>query len=131
MDKKTWYAGLKKPSWAPPAKVFMPVWTVLYVIIAWSYAFAFYGVVARIFPAAVSVPFILNLLFNFAFVSIEFRIKNGIWALVDVLLTLGTLIWALIAISPVWLPIALVNIPYLLWLIFASALQIAIVTKNR
>jgi tryptophan-rich sensory protein len=114
MNEHIWYEGLKKPSWAPPAKIFMPVWIFLYVIIAWSFAFAFYGII-----------------FNFAFTPIEFRLKNIVLALIDVLLTLGTLIWAMIAIFPFWAPIAVLNIPYLLWLIFASALQIAVVIKNR
>jgi tryptophan-rich sensory protein len=131
MNEHIWYEGLKKPSWAPPAKIFMPVWIFLYVIIAWSFAFAFYGIAAGIFPLVVGIPFILNLIFNFAFTPIEFRLKNIVLALIDVLLTLGTLIWAMIAIFPFWAPIAVLNIPYLLWLIFASALQIAVVIKNR
>jgi tryptophan-rich sensory protein len=65
------------------------------------------------------------------FIPIQFRLKNNVVALIDVLLTLGTLIWALVVVAPLWFPIALVNIPYLLWLTFASALQIAIVVKNR
>jgi tryptophan-rich sensory protein len=109
----------------------MPVWIVLYVIIAWSFAFTFYGVAARIFPLAVSVPFILNLVFNFAFTPIEFRLKSSKLALIDVLLALGTLVWAMLAIAQFWPSIAVVNIPYLVWLAFAAVLQIAIVVKNR
>jgi tryptophan-rich sensory protein len=131
MDEYEWYRELKKPSWAPSPAVFMPIWVALYVIIAWSFAFAFYGVVTRIFPLVVGVPFALNLIFNFAFTPIEFRLRNSAVALVDAFLTLGTLIWALAAISPFWLPIVLVNLPYLLWLTFATILQIAIVVKNR
>jgi benzodiazapine receptor len=32
----TWYPGLRKPSWTPPAQVFGPVWTVLYAQMAYS-----------------------------------------------------------------------------------------------
>lgn len=131
MDESMRYESLRKPSWAPPAKVFMPVWIFLYVIIAWSFAFALYGVAIQLFPLVVGIPFVLNLIFNFAFTAFEFRPKNGVMALISVLLSLGTLIWAFIAIYPFWMPIAWVNIPYLLWLVFASALQIAIVAKNR
>ncbi len=131
MNESAWYKGLKKPSWAPPAKIFAPVWTVLYVIITWSFAFAFYGIAVGLFPLIVGLPFTLNLIFNFAFMPIEFRFKNNVVALVDVLLTLGTLIWALVEIFPFWAPIAIINVPYLVWLVFASSLQIAIVAKNR
>jgi len=131
MNEHIWYESLKKPSWAPSARIFMPVWIFLYVIIAWSFAFVFYGIAMRIFPWVVGIPFILNLIFNFAFAPIEFKLKNSALALIDVLLTLGTLIWALIAILPFWPLIAALNIPYLLWVIFASALQVVIVVKNR
>jgi translocator protein len=29
-----WYAGLAKPSWTPPAWIFGPVWSVLYLSMA-------------------------------------------------------------------------------------------------
>lgn len=32
----TWYPGLRKPSWTPPAQAFGPVWTVLYAQMAYS-----------------------------------------------------------------------------------------------
>jgi tryptophan-rich sensory protein len=131
MNQSTWYRDLKKPSWAPSAKIFAPVWTALYVIIAWSFGLTFYCVAKGYFPLVVGLPFVLNLIFNFAFTPIEFRLRNNIAALVDVLCTLGTLIWAMVVIFPLWAPVVFVNIPYLLWLMFASALQIAVTAKNR
>ncbi len=124
------YNALRKPFWAPPAWVFMPVWVVLYVIIAWSFAFVFYGVVTKIFPLLVGLPFLLNLVFNFSFTSVAFRLKNQTLALIDGLFVLGTLVWGLLAVLPIWPPIVWVNIPYLLWLVFAVVLQIAVTAMN-
>jgi tryptophan-rich sensory protein len=48
----------------------------------------------------VALPFILNLIFNILFTPIQFGLKNNLLATVDILLVLGTLIWALVAIYP-------------------------------
>ena len=40
--------------------------------------------------------FILNLLFNAAYTSIQFGLKNNVLASVDLLLVLVTLLWALV-----------------------------------
>ena len=79
----------------------------------------------------VAVPFVLNLIFNFSFTYFQFGLKNNLLASIDILLVLGTLIWALLAIYPYIRWIALTNIPYLLWVSFATVLQITITFLNR
>jgi len=130
MNEKRQYGGFKKPSWAPPARVFGPVWTALYAVIAWSFGIVFYGILRGVFPWVLGIPFALNLAFNFAFVPIEFKLKNRALALADILFTLGTLVWAMATIFPLFPWVAIVNIPYLAWLIFATALQVAVVDRN-
>ena len=78
-----------------------------------------------------ALPFLLNLVFNFAYTPIQFRLRNLRLATVDILLTLATLVWALLAIYPFIHWVAIVNIPYLLWVIFASVLQVEITLMNR
>lgn len=79
----------------------------------------------------VALPFILNLLFNFAFTPIQFGLKNNLLAALDILLVLGTLIWAMIAIYPHARYLSYVQIPYLLWVCFATVLQLNITFLNR
>jgi len=131
MDENTQYGGFRKPAWAPPAWLFAPVWTLLYAIIAWSFGVVFYSTFTGILLWTVSIPFVLNLIFNFAFIPIEFVLKKRAWALVDIFLTVGTLIWAMLMVWPFWPWVALVNIPYLLWLMFATVLQATVVAMNR
>lgn len=126
-----WYAQLIKPFFAPPASVFAPVWTVLYLVIAVSFGYVLLQTLKRRFPLSVLLPFILNLVFNLAYTPIQFGLKNNALASVDILLVLGTLAWALAAVWRRARWVALVNIPYLLWVAFATVLQLSITWLNR
>lgn len=82
-------------------------------------------------PYLVALPFALNLLFNFIFTPIQFGLKNNLLAAADILLVLITLIWAMVAIYPHTRWIAYIQIPYLLWVSFATVLQLTITYLNR
>ncbi|MDO8424052.1 MAG: TspO/MBR family protein [bacterium] len=130
MNTYNWYQTLIKPEWAPPAAVFGPVWSVLYVIIALSFGTVFYQIAKGKLPRRLAWPFALNLAFNFAFTPIQFGLQNKLLAALDVLLVLGTLIWALKVIYPRLKWVALANLPYLLWAAFATVLQLTITWLN-
>jgi tryptophan-rich sensory protein len=80
------------------------------------------------------VPFALNLVFNFAFTPLQFGLQNNLLAAIDILLVLGTLVWALYAVwhaVPELHWVVYVNLPYLLWVSFATVLQITITIMNK
>lgn len=129
-ESNTWYQLLIKPSWAPPSWVFGPVWTILYAIIFFTYGTVFYKVYTKQIPYVVAIPFVLNLIFNFSFTYFQFVLKNNILASIDILLVLGTLVWALVSIYPYIRFVTLLNIPYVLWVCFATVLQLTITYIN-
>lgn len=131
MKTYEWYQTLTKPFFAPPAWVFGPVWSVLYLIIAGSFGYVGYLFFTKRIPFAVLLPFILNIIFNLIFTPIQFGLRNLPLATIDILLVLLTLIWALYAIFPFARSVAYVNIPYVLWGTFATVLQITITWQNR
>lgn len=131
MNTYTWYRKLRKPSWAPPSWLFGPVWTVLYIIIAISFGSVFLMTAQKQIALPVVIPFILNLVCNFAFTPIQFGLKNNLIAAVDILCVLGTLIWAMVAIYPYASWITYIQIPYLLWGSFATVLQLTVTYLNR
>lgn len=131
MDTYLWYQKLIKPSWAPPSFLFGPVWTVLYILITFSFGKVFIMAFQKQIPTTVVVPFVLNIIFNIAFTPIQFGLKNNLLASVDILLVLVTLIWAMIAIFPHVRWISYIQIPYLLWVSFASILQLTITFLNK
>lgn len=126
-----WYGQLAKPFFAPPSWVFGPVWGVLYLIIGISFGYVLVQCLRRKIPFAVLLPFLLNLVFNAAYSPIQFGLRNNVLASVDILLILGTLVWALAAIRARVKWVALVNIPYLLWVMFATVLQLSITWLNH
>ncbi len=134
MNTPNWYSQLIKPTWAPPSYLFGPVWSVLYTIIFISFGTVFYKTFTGKLSLIVALPFILNLIFNFSFTYFQFGLKNNLLAAIDILLVLVTLIWALVVLWRVsvdlrW--VVYVNIPYLLWVSFATALQLTITYLNR
>jgi len=126
----SWYQKLKKPTWAPPSWLFGPVWTVLYILIIISFGSVMLKAWQGQLLFVIVFPFILNLIFNVAFTPIQFGLKNNYLAVIDILLILVTLIWAIVAIYPFANWIAYIQIPYLLWVSFATILQLTVTYLN-
>ena len=131
MNAYNWYSQLIKPFWSPPSWLFGPVWTFLYILIAISFGKVFLMLLQKRIPFIIALPFILNLIFNFLFTPLQFGLKSNLLAAVDILLVLGTLIWAMIAIYPHIRWVTYIQIPYLLWVSFATVLQLTITYLNR
>ena len=126
------YDEFIKPYWAPSPEVFGPVWSVLYLLIFISFGYVFYRFMRKKLDGDVALPFALNIIFNLFFTPILFGIGNLWLATLDILLVLGTLIWA---VAVAWRQkkmrwVVYMNIPYLLWVIFATMLQLTILFLN-
>ena len=130
MPTYNWYQQLIKPSWSPPAYLFGPVWTFLYILIAISFGSVFKLFFQKQISFIVLLPFILNIIFNLAFTPVQFGLQNNLLAAIDILLVLATLIWAIIVIYPFSKWVSFIQIPYLLWVSFATILQLTITMLN-
>ncbi|OGF50878.1 MAG: TspO protein [Candidatus Firestonebacteria bacterium RIFOXYA2_FULL_40_8] len=130
METFEWYSKLLKPAWAPPSWIFGPVWSVLYIMILISFGMVFVKSWRKELSFLIALPFILNLLFNFAFTPLQFGLRSNLLAAVDILLVLVTLIWSMVSIFPHYSWITYIQIPYLLWVSFATVLQLTITGLN-
>ena len=127
----TWYPTLKKASWNPPNWVFGPVWSLLYVMIALAGWIAFIQSKnqsqknrAMLFYSA---GLLLNLLWSFFF----FFLKSPFLAFIDIsalLLLIGITIVLFYRISKFS---AYLLIPYFLWTLYASSLNLSTWVLNR
>ncbi len=125
---QSWFKNLKKPSWNPPSWLFGPVWSILYLMMGYaSY---------RIFTATKSLyscPMILywlQLLLNFAWTPIFFALHDTILAAFIIVILWKTLIFTIYNFMKYDKIASYLLIPYLLWITFASTLNIYIAVKN-
>jgi translocator protein len=124
------YATLLKPSWAPPSWLFGPVWSFLYLLIVISFGSVFVMAFQKTIPWSVALPFVLNIVFNILFTPLQFGLRSLPLASIDIILVLATLIWAIVAIAPYARWIAWMQVPYLVWVGFATVLQLTITFMN-
>jgi tryptophan-rich sensory protein len=121
-----WYASLNKPSWNPPAWLFGPVWTALYLMMAtaawlvwkrsgWGKAMAFYGI---------------QLVFNAAWTPIFFGAHQPGWALVDIIAMWVAIAVTMIAFFRVSKAAGWLMVPYFAWVSFAMVLNFTLWRMN-
>jgi benzodiazapine receptor len=125
-----WYPALRKPSWNPPAWIFGPVWTVLYLMMAIA-AWLIWR--KQGFDGAVGALglFALQLALNALWSPLFFGLRNPLAGLVDIIPLWAAILATLVCfweISP--LAGALLT-PYWLWVSFATALNFMIWRMNR
>jgi len=127
VDAASFYAQLGKPSWAPPAWVFGPVWSALYVLMgvsAWLVCRSpgSKGVALGLFGAQLGA----NALWSWLF----FAWHRGALAAVEVLALLGLIV---ATVAAFWRSSRLASallVPYALWVSFASVLTWTIWRSN-
>ena len=124
-----WYERLAKPSWRPPNRLFAPVWTVLYFIMAvsgwlvWRKA----GFVGAALPLAL---YFVQLILNAAWSPIFFGLHRPDLGFFDILMLWLSIAATIILFYPIYAIAALLLVPYLAWVSFAAALNFAIWRLN-
>ena len=124
-----WYRFLKKPSFAPPNWLFAPAWSLLYLLMAiaafliWQQRGAFVVKTALIFYL---IQLILNALWSIIFFGWR---KPGL-AFFEIIFLWIFILLTLIKFYQVNKTAGLLLLPYLLWVTFASVLNLSIWLLN-
>lgn len=125
-----WYASLKKPFFAPPSWIFGPVWTVLYIMIGIAFFRSLKLWRQDQFHLQFIAIFIINLIANLAFSPIQFGLQSNLLALLDILIVLASLAYLVIKSHNQDNLVFYLLLPYLLWVAFATILQISVTILN-
>ena len=125
-----WYATLNRPSFNPPNWIFGPVWTTLYILMGISFFLIWKQEASKVRNRAILI-FLLQLLLNFAWSFIFFYFNMIGLALVEIVLLWISIVLMLVVFYKIKPIASYINIPYLLWVTFATVLNASYYILNR
>jgi tryptophan-rich sensory protein len=126
---ESWYKGLNKPVFTPPNWLFAPAWTILFILMGISLYFVYISDISndrKLFLIFFFIQLFLNFFWNVLF----FGLHNPLLGLIEILIlivTVGITIYFAFRVNNVS---GYFLIPYILWLLFATALNIGILVLN-
>ena len=121
------YNSLEKPSLAPPAIVFPIVWTIIYILMGISYGrLKVKELTNEKIDFIYYTQLVINALWSIFFFVFKWRLFSFFW----ILLLIVFVIWMIIEFYKKDKIAGLLQIPYLLWILFASYLNLAFYILN-
>lgn len=129
MNDFDFYNIINKPPYAPDRSVFKNVWGILYVLMAISFIIFYFKplTIAKIFATPL---FCLQLLLNLSWTPVFFKYRKIGFAFAICVLLLITVILMTLLFFRMSFLLGLLQIPYILWLIFALRLNFDVMRLN-
>lgn len=124
-----WYALLNKPSFNPPSYLFGPVWTLLYILMGVSFTVVLLQQPSQARKRAIFL-FLFQFILNLCWSSLFFNLHLIGWAFAEIITLLFTILLMVISFYRINRIAGLLQIPYLLWVSFASLLNFYIYLLN-
>jgi benzodiazapine receptor len=121
-----WYASLERPAWGPPSWVFGPVWTVLYPLIAVAGWLVWREGRSR----TATLLYLLQLALNAAWPWIFFGMRRPDLAFLDIVALVAAIASTIVVFTRKSQTAARLLVPYLAWVLFAAALNLAVWRLN-
>jgi len=124
-----WYADLHKPLWNPPAWVFAPAWTLLYVMMAVAAWLVWREGGWKAHRRALGL-FVLQWLLNALWTPLFFGMHRPELALAEIIMLWCVLAATLVSFWRVRRAAGFLLMPYLAWVSFAAMLNFTIWQMN-
>lgn len=125
----SWYQTLIQPPLTPPGWIFAPVWTILYLMIFASFIL-YIRKCTKVNKTWGSVLFFTQLLINFTWSPVFFGLKNIGFALALIILLDILVLFNIIEFYRISKTSGKLLIPYLIWILFATYLNIGLFILN-
>jgi tryptophan-rich sensory protein len=126
---KSWFDGLQKPTYQPPAWIFGPVWMVLYILIAFSGWLVYTREKSPIRKFVLQV-FVAQLILNLLWTGLFFGLHSPVLALFDSVCLLCTIFYYIVISRNLSKWSALLFVPYAIWVLFTTLLNLSIWMLN-
>ncbi len=122
------YNSLQKPFLAPPSLLFPIMWTILYILMGVSYGILKEkSLITFDINLIYFIQLFVNVLWPIAFFVLKWRLFAFIWIIILAILV-AIMIFKFYKANKVS---GLLQIPYLLWVLFASYLNLSIYLLNK
>jgi tryptophan-rich sensory protein len=129
-DLGPWYHALREPAWKPPDALFGPAWTLIFALAATAGVLGWRALRSRASRLAMCGFFFLNALFNELWSALFFRLHRPDWALLEVVLLWLSILLLMIVLYRASKTASWLLLPYLIWVSYAAALNLAVVRLN-
>ncbi|MEI8011618.1 MAG: TspO/MBR family protein [Candidatus Omnitrophota bacterium] len=127
---KSWYSTIRKPAWNPPDKVFAPVWTILYLMMAVAGWMAWERLPGNILCLPMML-FVVQLILNAGWSALFFGLRKPGWAFMELMLLWVSILLTMTSFWNIYWLAGLLFLPYFLWVSFAGVLNFHLWKLNR
>lgn len=128
----TWYQTLNKPIFSPPNWVFGPVWTILYFLMGLAVYLIWTSKTKNQKLKQVGLKyFSIQLGLNFLWSILFFGLHSPILGMIDIIILWILILITMMKFHKISKTASYLLIPYLLWVSFATVLNLTIVVLNR
>lgn len=133
---RNWYETLDKPFFTPPNWLFGPTWTILYILMGGSFGLIWQVAAKGRYPIIVKfakrglIIFGIHFLFNLLWTPVFFGFHQVGLALVVIIFILAFIIILIRHFFRLDRVAAFLLIPYLIWVTYATMLNIGILILN-
>jgi translocator protein len=130
-QNNTWFDTIVKPSWNPPGYLFGPVWTILYLLMAFSLWIVWKSDAPETQKFQACLLFASQLFLNFWWTILFFKLECPLCAFLEILVMICLIIITIFKFSEISKTAAWLLVPYISWVCFATILNYKLWVLNK
>jgi len=126
----TWYAALQKPAFTPPSWLFAPAWITLYLLMGIAAFFVWRAGLDNRRARVALLIFLIQLVLNALWSVVFFGLQSPLYGVIVIIILWIAILATIISFTRTSRLAAWLLVPYILWVSFASVLNISILVLN-